>query len=253
VKYLGRRDARGLWGIKHTRRPVDAMVAAAKNATTSGIILPLVRLSISQDGVSLIEITPHKVIFRFFKQLPKKPYTFIHSIEFHSVLARQLSFLRLINHIIDFCFQRDRNSNTPLAFYPIDTISYGVQVSCSRGIFILGRRFFLRYRHVTNETFFLFAGLGLHEGFFDDCGARNVRAAGPTPFRVSRFCVRQPQPRPPPHLRTGRGLHRVLKVGARRHRGHSRGGGQKGAQVRHRPEDAGANREGVADPRRRRF
>jgi len=58
---LGRKDARGLWGIKHTRRPVDAMVAAAKTATTSGIMLPLVRLSVSKDGVTLTEITPHKV------------------------------------------------------------------------------------------------------------------------------------------------------------------------------------------------
>lgn len=30
VKYLGRREARGLWGIKHTRKPVDEMVAAAR-------------------------------------------------------------------------------------------------------------------------------------------------------------------------------------------------------------------------------
>ncbi len=30
VKYLGKRDARGLWGIKHTRTPVDEMVAAAR-------------------------------------------------------------------------------------------------------------------------------------------------------------------------------------------------------------------------------
>lgn len=30
VKYLGKRDARGLWGIKHTRKPVDEMVAAAR-------------------------------------------------------------------------------------------------------------------------------------------------------------------------------------------------------------------------------
>ncbi|KOB71075.1 hypothetical protein OBRU01_14358 [Operophtera brumata] len=30
VKYLGQSDARGLWGIKHTRKPVDLMVAAAK-------------------------------------------------------------------------------------------------------------------------------------------------------------------------------------------------------------------------------
>ncbi len=30
VKSLGKRPARGLWGIKHTRKPVDDMVAAAR-------------------------------------------------------------------------------------------------------------------------------------------------------------------------------------------------------------------------------
>jgi hypothetical protein len=52
VKYLGQRDARGLWGIKHTRRPVDAMVAAAKNLK-AGTVLPIVRLLVSKEGVSV--------------------------------------------------------------------------------------------------------------------------------------------------------------------------------------------------------
>lgn len=30
VKYLGKREAGGLWGIKHTRKPVDDMVHAAR-------------------------------------------------------------------------------------------------------------------------------------------------------------------------------------------------------------------------------
>ncbi|KAM3955603.1 uncharacterized protein ACR2FA_010471 [Aphomia sociella] len=53
VKYLGQRDAKGLWGIKHTRKPVDLMVAAAK-ALPPDQILPIVKLVISTDGV-LIE------------------------------------------------------------------------------------------------------------------------------------------------------------------------------------------------------
>jgi hypothetical protein len=99
------------------------------------------------------------------------------------------------------------------------------------------------------ENFYFFAGLSLHEGVFDDCGARDERTARATPLRVPRFCVRQPQPRPPPHLRTGRGLHRVLKVGARLHRGQPRGGRQESAQIRHRFENARADREGAADQR----
>ncbi|CAH0717046.1 unnamed protein product, partial [Brenthis ino] len=52
VKYLGQNDARGLWGIKHTRKPVDIMVAAAK-ALPPGQVLPIVKLTITVDGVHL--------------------------------------------------------------------------------------------------------------------------------------------------------------------------------------------------------
>jgi hypothetical protein len=76
VKYLGQRDARGLWGIKHTRRPVDDMVNAAKNLK-AGTVLPMLNLIVSKQGVSLA-------------QAQKK-----------------------VEHL--------------LKFFPIDTISYGVQ------------------------------------------------------------------------------------------------------------------------------
>ncbi|XP_060808698.1 low density lipoprotein receptor adapter protein 1 [Amyelois transitella] len=59
VKYLGQRDAKGLWGIKHTRKPVDLMVAAAK-ALPPDQILPIVKLVISTDGV-LLETLNHGV------------------------------------------------------------------------------------------------------------------------------------------------------------------------------------------------
>ncbi|XP_050558537.1 uncharacterized protein LOC118279871 [Spodoptera frugiperda] len=52
VKYLGQSDARGLWGIKHTRKPVDLMVSAAK-ALPPGQALPIVKLMIALDGVHL--------------------------------------------------------------------------------------------------------------------------------------------------------------------------------------------------------
>ncbi|XP_011301725.1 uncharacterized protein [Fopius arisanus] len=55
VKYLGSHDARGLWGIKHTRKPVDNMVAAAKSLPTD-TILPLVKLVVSKDGVALLPL-----------------------------------------------------------------------------------------------------------------------------------------------------------------------------------------------------
>jgi len=76
VKYLGHRDSGGLWGIKHTRRPVDDLVNAARNLK-AGTVLPLVNLIVSKQGVSLAPVQ------------------------------------KKVDHL--------------LKFYPIDTISYGVQ------------------------------------------------------------------------------------------------------------------------------
>ncbi|XP_055323094.1 uncharacterized protein LOC129578460 isoform X2 [Sitodiplosis mosellana] len=50
VKYLGSEHARGLWGIKHTRRPVDHLVTMAKTMPTNKA-LPLCDLTVSRDGV----------------------------------------------------------------------------------------------------------------------------------------------------------------------------------------------------------
>lgn len=55
VKYLGKRDARGLWGIKHTRKPVDEMVGLARGLQP-GTPLPYLYLGVSEQGVT---ITPH--------------------------------------------------------------------------------------------------------------------------------------------------------------------------------------------------
>lgn len=50
VKYLGQAEARGLWGIKHTRAPVDRLVSLAKQP---GAALPVVRLTVSRAGCTL--------------------------------------------------------------------------------------------------------------------------------------------------------------------------------------------------------
>lgn len=47
VKYLGHREAKGLWGIKHTRKPVESMIAHAKQP---GTILPSMKLQVSNEG-----------------------------------------------------------------------------------------------------------------------------------------------------------------------------------------------------------
>ncbi|XP_050434600.1 uncharacterized protein LOC126841885 [Adelges cooleyi] len=52
VRELGSTEARGLWGIKHTRKPVDLMVANAKTSITP--LPPQVELRISQEGCEII-------------------------------------------------------------------------------------------------------------------------------------------------------------------------------------------------------
>ncbi|XP_060535288.1 uncharacterized protein LOC132707439 [Cylas formicarius] len=54
IKYLGNCPARGLWGIKHTRKPVDHLVSMAKNLRP-GEILPLVDVVVSQNGFSFTQ------------------------------------------------------------------------------------------------------------------------------------------------------------------------------------------------------
>ncbi|KAK2720698.1 uncharacterized protein LOC136036501 [Artemia franciscana] len=55
VKYLGKREARGLWGIKNTRKPVDEMVNAAKSLKP-GQQLPHIQLKVSEEGVVLSDL-----------------------------------------------------------------------------------------------------------------------------------------------------------------------------------------------------
>lgn len=52
VRELGSSEARGLWGIKHTRKPVDLMVANAKSSSTP--LSPQVELRITEDGCEII-------------------------------------------------------------------------------------------------------------------------------------------------------------------------------------------------------
>ncbi|XP_014254940.1 uncharacterized protein LOC106669757 isoform X2 [Cimex lectularius] len=51
VKYLGCREARGLWGIKHTRGPVDSLVSAAKMPGATAP--PVMSLTVTPEGCSL--------------------------------------------------------------------------------------------------------------------------------------------------------------------------------------------------------
>ncbi|KAH8322747.1 hypothetical protein KR059_004882 [Drosophila kikkawai] len=57
VKYIGSEVARGLWGIKYPRRPVDIMVGVAKNLPPNKV-LPNCDLKVSTNGVQLEIISP---------------------------------------------------------------------------------------------------------------------------------------------------------------------------------------------------
>lgn len=51
VTYLGKREAVGLWGIRYTRKPVEAMVATAKELEAGLSDLPYLRLTVTEDGI----------------------------------------------------------------------------------------------------------------------------------------------------------------------------------------------------------
>lgn len=58
VRYLGFREAKGLWGIKHTRKPVDTMVASVKESKSD---LHIVKLILTKDGCKLESIFKGKI------------------------------------------------------------------------------------------------------------------------------------------------------------------------------------------------
>ncbi|XP_076628198.1 uncharacterized protein LOC143345180 [Colletes latitarsis] len=90
VKYLGSHDARGLWGIKHTRRPVDNMVAAAK-ALPTNTMLPLIKLIVSQEGVALLPLEKRKQDPHFAK---------MYAIETISYGVQDLVYTRVFSMIV---------------------------------------------------------------------------------------------------------------------------------------------------------
>lgn len=67
IKYIGSSPAKGLWGIKHTRGPVDFLVKEAKSLPQNAVI-PIVRVQVNTEGLSFHylytenkEITTYKV------------------------------------------------------------------------------------------------------------------------------------------------------------------------------------------------
>jgi hypothetical protein len=91
VKYLGSHDARGLWGIKHTRKPIDNMVALAKSQPRS-IILPFIKLVVSETGVGFLPLSKHHNIMEPIKK--------IYPIENISYGVQDLIYTRVFSMIV---------------------------------------------------------------------------------------------------------------------------------------------------------
>lgn len=56
MEISGWEPAKGLWGMKHTRKPVDNLVSKAKNLPENNI-LPRVLVEVTKKGLSCKEIT----------------------------------------------------------------------------------------------------------------------------------------------------------------------------------------------------
>ncbi|KYQ53062.1 hypothetical protein ALC60_07790 [Trachymyrmex zeteki] len=101
VKYLGSHDARGLWGIKHTRRPVDNMVSAAK-ALPTNTMLPLIKLVVSQEGVALLSLDKRKQDTNLSRMYPIETISYgvqdlVYTRVFSMIVVRETENFRRIS------------------------------------------------------------------------------------------------------------------------------------------------------------
>ncbi|TMW51509.1 hypothetical protein DOY81_003414 [Sarcophaga bullata] len=123
VKYIGSEVARGLWGIKYTRRPVDIMVGAAKNLPPNKT-LPQCDLKVSTDGVSIEIIQPKAsinnwsypidtisygvqdlVYTRVFAMIVVKDDTSVHPFEVHAFVCDSRAMARKLTYALAAAFQ----------------------------------------------------------------------------------------------------------------------------------------------------
>lgn len=77
--------AKGLWGIRHTRKPVDIMVQAARNLP-AGTVLPMLKITISTKGITLDFMSMNK---------QDKPKSFFHPIDTISYGVQDMVYTRV--------------------------------------------------------------------------------------------------------------------------------------------------------------
>ncbi|XP_030566870.1 uncharacterized protein LOC115766926 isoform X1 [Drosophila novamexicana] len=123
VKYIGSEVARGLWGIKYTRRPVDLMVGVAKNLPPNKV-LPNCELKVSTTGVQLEIISPKAsinnwsypidtisygvqdlVYTRVFAMIVVKDESSPHPFEVHAFVCDSRAMARKLTFALSAAFQ----------------------------------------------------------------------------------------------------------------------------------------------------
>lgn len=105
VKYLGVQDATGLWGLKHTRRAVDDLVAAAKSGKLPSALMPMVKLEVSETGVSLVELGAAGASARASRKLPAglnggSSVSCVYPIECISYGVQDVSYSKVVAMIV---------------------------------------------------------------------------------------------------------------------------------------------------------
>ncbi|ALC43072.1 CG14968 [Drosophila busckii] len=123
VKYIGSEVARGLWGIKYTRRPVDIMVGEAKKLPPNKV-LPNCELTVSTSGVQLEIISPKAsinhwsypidtisygvqdlVFTRVFAMIVVKDESSAHPFEVHAFVCDSRTMARKLTFALSAAFQ----------------------------------------------------------------------------------------------------------------------------------------------------
>ncbi|RZF33619.1 hypothetical protein LSTR_LSTR006997 [Laodelphax striatellus] len=93
VKYLGHRESKGLWGIKNTRRPVDAMILHAKQSTSS--LVPM-RIDVTRDGCTFTYNNKTKV--HPIDTISYGVQDLVYTRVFSMIIVRDISDVRIEQH-----------------------------------------------------------------------------------------------------------------------------------------------------------
>ncbi|KAK9892974.1 hypothetical protein WA026_023031 [Henosepilachna vigintioctopunctata] len=102
VKYLGWEPARGLWGMKNTRKPIDNLVLKAKNLSADKI-LPRVQLIVDKNGL----------VHRDISNKSSSPKTVVYGVNEISYGVQDIVYSRVFSVIIVTDKKLDEGEGSP--------------------------------------------------------------------------------------------------------------------------------------------